>query len=113
MYMAVFFSFDGDFMDGDIRGFTIEDVLESALDVDSRPYFYPLLGIIEVEELKEAEIHGFLPNETNIVYFDLMPIGKDRYDTIVNELSKVLNLPMSISEVSREIEKIYVFYIRK
>jgi len=109
MYTEVFFSLDGDFktmVDNLVS--SMEVVLECSLDINSRPLFYPLFGIVEIEDPREAQIHGILPDETPVVYFDLRPVGNDRYNQIVGELSKVLSLPMSISAVSEEIERIYV-----
>jgi len=105
-YVAVFFAFDGDVAVEDyFSGNTIEEVLEAALDKGSLWYFYPFVGVAELEEPGETTVISL--RETNVVYFDLEPIGEEDYDIMVGELSEVLDLPMPISEVSKEMEKIY------
>jgi len=104
-YIVVLFSIDGEYrsIEDHLWGFTVEEVLKIAPELDSRHIFYPLLGIAEVK----LEERGINPRETNIVYFDLEPAGEKNYDIMVEELSKVLDLPMSISEVSKKIQEVY------
>jgi len=102
-YVAVFFAPNGEpIVDDRFSGNTIEEVLEAVSDKGSLWFFYPFVGVAEPKEPGKISLR-----ETNIVYFDLKPIGEKDYDIMVNELSKVLDLPMPISEVSKEMEKIY------
>jgi len=102
-YVAVSFAFDGDAVIEDhFSGNTIEEVLEVVSDSG---LLYPFLGVAELKEPGKTTAISLY--KTNIVYFDLEPIGEKDYDIMVEELSKVLDLPMPIIEVAEEMEKIY------
>jgi hypothetical protein len=102
-YVAVFFAPNGEPIVNDrFSGNTIEEVLEAVSNRGSLWFFYPFVGVVEPRVPGKVSLR-----ETNVVYFDLEPIGEKDYDIMVGELSEVLDLPMPISEVSKEMEKIY------